>query len=72
MQDLPGDLRVIAIDLRGFGESEHAPVDDEHVEALLADPRGHVRGLASLGVERAHDDHWLPGTSRDVVSHTSP
>ena len=27
MQDLPSDLRVIAIDLRGFGDTEHAPVD---------------------------------------------
>ncbi|MCT9820720.1 alpha/beta hydrolase [Microbacterium sp. W1N] len=27
MQDLPVDLRVIAVDLRGFGGTEHAPVD---------------------------------------------
>ena len=27
MQDLPSDLRVLAIDLRGFGGTEHAPVD---------------------------------------------
>ncbi len=27
MEDLPSDLRVIAVDLRGFGGSEHAPVD---------------------------------------------
>jgi len=27
MLDLPHDLRVIAIDLRGYGGSEHAPVD---------------------------------------------
>lgn len=27
MLDLPSDLRVIAIDLRGFGATEHAPVD---------------------------------------------
>lgn len=27
MEDLPRDLRVVAIDLRGFGGTEHAPVD---------------------------------------------
>ncbi len=27
MQDLPSDLRVIAVDLRGFGGSEHTPID---------------------------------------------
>ncbi|WP_308491778.1 alpha/beta fold hydrolase [Microbacterium terrisoli] len=27
MEDLPGDLRAIAVDLRGFGDSETAPVD---------------------------------------------
>ena len=27
VQDLPSDLRAIAVDLRGFGGSEHAPVD---------------------------------------------
>lgn len=27
MQDLPADLRVIAIDLRGFGDTESAPLD---------------------------------------------
>jgi hypothetical protein len=27
MQDLPSDLRIIAVDLRGFGDTESAPVD---------------------------------------------
>lgn len=27
MLDLPSDLRVIAADLRGFGSSEHLPID---------------------------------------------
>src|SRR5215207_10359519 len=27
MLDLPTDLRVIAIDLRGYGGTEHAPID---------------------------------------------
>ena len=26
MQDLPSDMRVIAVDLRGFGATENAPV----------------------------------------------
>ncbi|MCR2783698.1 MULTISPECIES: alpha/beta hydrolase [unclassified Microbacterium] len=27
MQDLPGDLRPIAVDLRGYGDTDHEPVD---------------------------------------------
>lgn len=59
MQDLPGDLRVTAIDLRGFGGSEHSPINatrgvrdfSDDVHAVL-----HILGIAS-----AHFVGWSLG-----------
>jgi pimeloyl-ACP methyl ester carboxylesterase len=59
MQDLPTDLRVIAIDLRGYGGTEHAPVD---ATRGLRDFSDDVHAaLESLGVSRAHFVGWSMG-----------
>lgn len=59
MQDLPSDLRVIAIDLRGFGASEHAPVD---ATRGLRDFSDDVRAaLDALGISTAHLVGWSMG-----------
>lgn len=59
MEDLPGDLRVIAVDLRGFGGSEHAPVDAtrglrDYSDDLFAT-------LEALELETAHFVGWSMG-----------
>jgi pimeloyl-ACP methyl ester carboxylesterase len=59
MQDLPGDLRVIAIDLRGFGESEHAPVDATRGVRDFSDDVFAV--LDALGIPTAHLVGWSMG-----------
>jgi pimeloyl-ACP methyl ester carboxylesterase len=59
MQDLPTDLRVIALDLRGFGGSEHAPVD---ATRGLRDFSDDIRSaLETLGIDRAHLVGWGMG-----------
>lgn len=59
MQDLPADLRVIAIDLRGYGRTEHAPVDATRGVRDFSDD---VRAtLDALGVETAHVVGWALG-----------
>lgn len=59
MQDLPGDLRVIAIDLRGFGESESVPVD---ATRGLRDYSDDVRvTLEALEIPTAHLVGWSMG-----------
>ncbi|BDV31696.1 alpha/beta hydrolase [Microbacterium terricola] len=56
MQDLPGDLRVIALDLRGFGDSEHTPVDATRGVRDFSDD---VHGVLSvLEIEIAHLVGW--------------
>lgn len=59
MQDLPGDLRVIAIDLRGFGGTESAPVDATRGVRDFSDDV-HAT-LAALGLETAHLVGWSMG-----------
>lgn len=59
MQDLPSDLRVIAIDLRGFGSSEHAPVDATRGVRDFSDDV-HA-ALTTLGVTTAHFVGWSMG-----------
>lgn len=59
MQDLPSDLRVIAVDLRGFGGSEHLPVDAtrglrDYSDDLFAT-------LTALGIPAAHLVGWSMG-----------
>jgi pimeloyl-ACP methyl ester carboxylesterase len=59
MRDLPRDLRVIAIDLRGFGASEHAPVDATRGVRDFSDDV-HA-ALETLGVPAAHMVGWSMG-----------
>jgi len=59
MQDLPRDLRVLAIDLRGFGGTEHMPVDATRGVRDFSDDV-HA-ALTALGVERAHLVGWSLG-----------
>lgn len=59
MQQLPADLRVIAIDLRGFGGSESAPVDASRGVRDFSDDV-HAT-LQALGVEAAHMVGWSMG-----------
>jgi pimeloyl-ACP methyl ester carboxylesterase len=59
MQDLPSDLRVIAIDLRGFGGTEHAPVDATRGVRDFSDDV-HAT-LETLGIETAHLVGWSMG-----------
>ncbi|MFB8388337.1 alpha/beta fold hydrolase [Microbacterium sp. NPDC055910] len=59
MQDLPSDLRVIAIDLRGFGGTEHAPVDATRGVRDFSDD---VRStLEALEIPTAHLVGWSMG-----------
>lgn len=59
MQDLPSDLRVIAVDLRGFGGTEHLPVDATRGLRDFSDDL-HAT-LEALGLETAHLVGWSMG-----------
>ena len=59
MQDLPSDLRVIAIDLRGFGGTEHVPVDATRGVRDFSDDV-HAT-LEELGIPTAHLVGWSMG-----------
>lgn len=59
MQDLPGDLRVIAVDLRGFGSSEHAPVDATRGVRDFSDDLHSA--LVALDIPEAHLMGWSMG-----------
>lgn len=59
MQDLPSDLRVIAVDLRGFGGSEHTPVDATRGVRDFSDDV-HAT-LEALGIPTAHLVGWSMG-----------
>ncbi|WP_394279169.1 alpha/beta fold hydrolase [Microbacterium sp.] len=59
MQDLPAELRVIAIDLRGFGGSEHAPIDATRGVRDFSDDI-HA-ALTALGIDAAHFVGWSLG-----------
>ncbi|KZE88730.1 alpha/beta hydrolase [Microbacterium sp. TNHR37B] len=56
MQDLPSDLRIIAIDLRGFGATEHAPVDATRGVRDFSDDV--FATLAALQIPVAHLVGW--------------
>ena len=59
MQDLPSDLRVIAIDLRGFGGTDHAPLDATRGVRDFSDD---VRAtLEALEIPTAHLVGWSMG-----------
>lgn len=59
MLDLPDDLRVIAIDLRGFGASEHRPVDATRGVRDFSDDV--AAALDTLGIASAHMVGWSMG-----------
>lgn len=59
MEDLPADLRVIAVDLRGFGGTEHAPVDATRGVRDFSDDVHAV--LEQLGIRTAHFVGWSMG-----------
>ncbi len=59
MQDLPQDLRVVAIDLRGFGDSENAPVDATRGVRDYSDDV--FEALAALEIPTAHLVGWSMG-----------
>jgi pimeloyl-ACP methyl ester carboxylesterase len=59
MEDLPSDLRVIAIDLRGFGGTEHAPVDATRGVRDFSDDVHET--LQALGIPTAHFVGWSMG-----------
>jgi pimeloyl-ACP methyl ester carboxylesterase len=59
MQDLPSDLRVVAIDLRGFGDTENAPVDARRGVRDFSDDVHDT--LQALGIETAHLVGWSMG-----------
>jgi pimeloyl-ACP methyl ester carboxylesterase len=59
MQDLPADLRVIAVDLRGFGGTEHTPIDATRGVRDFSDD---IRDtLDVLGIPTAHFVGWSMG-----------
>lgn len=59
MEDLPSDLRVIAIDLRGYGGTEHAPIDATRGVRDFSDDV-HA-ALEALGIRTAHLVGWSMG-----------
>mgnify|MGYP003741019335 FL=1 len=59
MQDLPSELRVIAVDLRGFGRTEHSPVDATRGVRDFSDDL-HAT-LEALGISTAHLVGWSMG-----------
>lgn len=59
MQDLPSDLRVIAVDLRGFGASASAPVDATRGVRDFSDDL--FATLQALGLETANLVGWSMG-----------
>ena len=59
MRDLPRDLRVIAVDLRGFGASEHKPVDATRGVRDFSDDV--AAALDTLDIPAAHLVGWSMG-----------
>jgi len=59
MLALPADIRALAVDLRGFGESERLPVDATRGLRDYADDVWSV--LDALGIESAHLVGWSMG-----------
>lgn len=59
MLDLPHDLRVLAVDLRGFGGTEHAPVDATRGVRDFSDDL--YETLQRLGIPTAHLVGWSMG-----------
>lgn len=59
MQDMPSDVRVVAVDLRGFGGTEHLPVDATRGLADFSDDL-HA-ALTALEIDAPHLVGWSMG-----------
>ena len=59
VQDLPSDIRVIAVDLRGFGATEHSPIDATRGLRDFSDDL-HAT-LEELGLDAVHLVGWSMG-----------
>lgn len=59
MQDLPHELRVIAVDLRGYGGTEHAPIDATRGMRDFSDDLWAT--LEALEIPTAHFVGWSMG-----------
>lgn len=59
MQDLPSDLRVLAVDLRGFGRTEHTPLDATRGVRDFSDDL--FATLQALDIPEAHLVGWSMG-----------
>lgn len=59
MQDLPSELRAIAVDLRGFGGTEHTPIDATRGVRDFSDDL--FATLQALGIPTAHLVGWAMG-----------
>lgn len=61
LQDLPGDVRAVAVDLRGYGDSENAPVDASRGVRDFSDDLAAT--LAALDIPTAHLVGWSLGAA---------
>jgi pimeloyl-ACP methyl ester carboxylesterase len=61
LQDLPRDLRAIAVDLRGYGGTENAPVDATRGVRDFSDDLAAT--LDALGIATAHLVGWSLGAA---------
>ncbi|MDQ1085071.1 MULTISPECIES: alpha/beta fold hydrolase [Microbacterium] len=59
MQDLPSELRVLAVDLRGFGRTEHMPIDATRGVRDFSDDL--FATLQALDIADAHLVGWSIG-----------
>ena len=59
MQDLPSELRVVAVDLRGFGRTEHTPIDATRGVRDFSDDL--FATLRALDIDEAHLVGWSLG-----------
>ncbi|MCK6067179.1 MULTISPECIES: alpha/beta fold hydrolase [Microbacterium] len=61
LQDLPSDLRVLAVDLRGYGGTENAPVDATRGVRDFSDDLAAT--LDTIGIRTAHLVGWSLGAA---------
>ena len=70
MQDLPSDLRVIAIDLRGYGDTENAPIDATRGVRDFSDDLGDARRSSASRPRTSWAGRWAPASSCSTRSTT--
>lgn len=61
LQDLPGDVRAVAVDLRGYGDTENAPVDATRGVRDFSDDLAAT--LEELSIPTAHFVGWSLGAA---------